>query len=61
MLNLLKAIFSPEFGYAILRVTTPILFAALGALVSDRAGIPNIGLEGIMLMAALMGDRKSVV
>ena len=55
MFNLLKAIFSPEFGYAILRVTTPILFAALGALVSDRAGIANIGLEGIMLMAALTG------
>ena len=38
-----------------LRVTTPILFAALGALISNRAGIINIGMEGIMLVSALAG------
>lgn len=48
-------IFSVEFGYAILRVTTPILFAAMGALISDKAGVINIALEGIMLIAALTG------
>jgi simple sugar transport system permease protein len=52
---LFDVIFSTAFGYAILRVTTPILFAALGALVSDRAGVTNIGLEGIMLSSALAG------
>ncbi|MCH1640407.1 ABC transporter permease [Paenibacillus timonensis] len=49
------AIFTTEFAFSILRVTTPILFAALGALISNRAGIVNIGLEGIMLTSALMG------
>jgi len=48
-------IFSVEFGYAVLRVATPILFAAMGALISDKAGVINIALEGIMLFAALTG------
>lgn len=53
--NFFAAIFTTEFAFSILRVTTPILFAALGALISNRAGIVNIGLEGIMLTSALMG------
>lgn len=48
-------IFSTDFAFSVLRVTTPILFAALGALISNRAGIINIGLEGIMLVSALTG------
>lgn len=55
MHNLLNMIFTPDFAFSAIRVTTPILFAALGALISDRAGAVNIGLEGIMLMAALAG------
>lgn len=35
-----------------LRMATPILLAALGALVTGAAGIINIGLEGIMLIGA---------
>ena len=48
-------IFSNEFLVSILRLSTPILFAALGALISNKAGVVNIGLEGIMLFAALFG------
>ncbi|OPJ60211.1 ABC transporter permease [Clostridium oryzae] len=55
MHSLFNSIFTTNFGFSILRVTTPILFAALGALISDRAGIVNIGLEGIMLFSALAG------
>jgi simple sugar transport system permease protein len=53
--DFLSIIFSVEFGYSVLRVTTPILFAALGALISDKAGVINIALEGIMLISALTG------
>ena len=51
----LKIVLTTEFGYSVLRVTTPILFAALAAIISDRAGVINIALEGIMLIAALTG------
>lgn len=37
----------------LLRVTTPILLAALGIHISQRAGVLNLGAEGMMLSAAL--------
>lgn len=53
--TVLESIFSPQFAFSVLRLTTPILFAALAALITDKAGIMNIGLEGIMLLCALTG------
>lgn len=52
---LLRAILSPSFAASILRVTTPILFAALGAVVADLSGVVNIALEGTMLISAFTG------
>ncbi len=53
--NLLGTILSNDFAFSILRVTTPLLFAALAALITSRAGVLNIATEGIMLMAAFCG------
>jgi general nucleoside transport system permease protein len=52
---LLKSILSPEFGFAILRVMTPLLFPALGVAISSLSGATNIGLEGIMIVSACAG------
>ena len=55
MNNLLNAIFSVEFLHSIIRVTTPLLFAALAALVCNRGGVLHIAFEGSMLTAAFCG------
>ncbi len=52
---MLRLFFSPDFVIAILRATTPILFATLAAGVAAKAGICNMALEGIMLFSALFG------
>ena len=44
-----------NFLTADIRTATPLLLAALGLVFSERAGIVNIGTEGIMLIGALLG------
>ena len=34
---------------------TPLLYAALGELLTERAGVLNLGVEGMMLVGAVMG------
>jgi simple sugar transport system permease protein len=51
----LRVIFSASFIAAVLRVSTPIILPALGGLISELAGVGNIALEGLMLIAACAG------
>jgi len=59
--TLFSMIFTTDFFYSILRVTTPILFASMGAVVANLAGTPNIALEGIMLITAFIGMYVSFI
>jgi simple sugar transport system permease protein len=59
MNDILALLVTPAFFYAILRVTTPILFAALGNVISSKAGVSNIAMEGTMLTASLAGVLAS--
>jgi general nucleoside transport system permease protein len=38
-----------------IRMSTPVLFAALGENIAERAGILNLGVEGMMLIGAFVG------
>ncbi|WP_420813942.1 ABC transporter permease subunit, partial [Phytoactinopolyspora endophytica] len=40
---------------AALRLAIPVAVAALGELITERAGVLNLGLEGTMLCGALAG------
>jgi len=53
--QILSSVFSTDFLASVFRITAPILFAALASAVSERAGVANIGLEGIMMISALSG------
>lgn len=59
MSEFLKTILTPEYIFTIIRVMTPILFAALSCMVFTKGGIDSIGIEGIMLLCAMAGSVGS--
>lgn len=46
---------SASLWAAVLRIATPLIFGVLGALVCERAGVLNLGIEGIMTAGAMVG------
>ena len=44
---------------AAVRMGTPLLFATLGEITTERSGVLNLGLEGLMLVGALTGFATS--
>jgi len=55
MHDLLGQLFQVGFFAALIRIATPLVFATLGELFAERAGILNLGIEGIMMLAAMAG------
>ncbi|MEE8203092.1 MAG: ABC transporter permease [Alphaproteobacteria bacterium] len=53
--EILDQVVSIGFFAAMIRVATPLLFATLGEMFSERSGVLNLGIEGIMLLGAMTG------
>ena len=46
---------TPTSGSAVLRIATPLILGTLGVLLCERAGVLNLGIEGIMVAGAFTG------
>ncbi len=57
----ISGIFSSLFVASIIRISTPLIFASFGVLITEMAGAPNIALEGIMLASAFTGVIVSAI
>ena len=55
------AIFTPEFLFSVIRVSTPLILGAMAALICNRGGMLHIAFEGIMLSAAFLGMLTSAL
>jgi ABC-type uncharacterized transport system permease subunit len=53
--DVVTAAFVVSLLAGMVRIATPVLFAALGELVTEHAGILNLGIEGMMLTGAFTG------
>jgi len=48
-------LFQANFWAAAIRIATPFIFGVLGALICERAGVLNLGIEGIFVAGAVSG------
>jgi ABC-type uncharacterized transport system permease subunit len=55
MTEIIDILSSAGLWAAVLRIATPLIFGTLGALLCERAGVLNLGIEGIMTFGAMIG------
>jgi simple sugar transport system permease protein len=55
MSELLDLLAAAPFWVAVLRIATPLILGTLGVLLCERAGVLNLGIEGIMVAGAFAG------
>ncbi|ARE83666.1 ABC transporter permease [Roseovarius mucosus] len=54
-MEILDILLSASFWAAAIRIASPLIFATLGELICERAGVLNLGIEGIMVAGAFAG------
>ncbi len=54
-MDVLDILLHASFWAATLRIATPLIFGVLGELICERAGVLNLGIEGIMTIGAMSG------
>jgi len=59
-MNDVLAVFGVSLVWATVRKSVPLIFASTGGFFSERAGVINIGLEGMMLFGAFSGAMISI-
>ena len=55
MTDALEILLNTSLWAAVLRIATPLIFGVLGEVLCERAGVLNLGIEGIMTMGAMAG------
>lgn len=54
-MEIIEILFAASFWAAAVRIASPLIFATLGELICERAGVLNLGIEGIMVAGAFAG------
>ena len=55
MMDAVEILFTASFWVAAIRIASPLIFATMGELICERAGVLNLGIEGIMTAGAFAG------
>lgn len=55
MTEALDILLQSTFWVAAIRIASPLIFATMGELICERAGVLNLGIEGIMVAGAFAG------
>jgi simple sugar transport system permease protein len=50
--EIIKTVFTFSLVYSTIRISLSIIYAGMGEMITEKAGVLNIGIEGIMLMGA---------